>query len=409
MRALKYRELKRMVGGMGERAFCTHLKEALEEKHLAPEDIGFRDLWEALYGREGLDRIDPRKGDMVLEWGGEGAIHSTTFANITGQLVMSKILEAYRNPEFTCTSLVDNIPSRIKDTEVVGGINRLGDKTEVVKEGQNFPHAGFGEDYTTIPAKVKRGLIVSVTKETIFFDLTGEVLRRAGEVGHSLGIDKEKRIANVIAGITNPYNWLGNALNTYYDPVTSPTAAAATGLAIWINIHGNALEDWTDIDAAEQLFARMRDPFTGEPILVTGKRLLVMPQLYNTAKMIVNATEIRRDNTVQRTFSQSPIQPYPVEKSEFLYAQCAANGWTTPEYCWWFGDFKKAFGYYENWPITVSQAPPSSEAEFNQDIVARYKASERGVAAVKDPRYILRSCRGIQEDADSSSSGEFPR
>ena len=32
----------------------------------------------------------------------------------------------------------------------------------------------------------------------------------------------------------------------------------------------------------------------------------------------------------------------------------------------------------ENWPITVTQSPPNSEADFSQDIVVRYKASERG-------------------------------
>ena len=45
---------------------------------------------------------------------------------------------------------------------------------------------------------------------------------------------------------------------------------------------------------------------------------------------------------------------------------------------YWLGDPAKAFAYMENWPITVVQAPNNSEAEFNQDIVARYKASGAG-------------------------------
>ena len=45
----------------------------------------------------------------------------------------------------------------------------------------------------------------------------------------------------------------------------------------------------------------------------------------------------------------------------------------------------------ENWPITVTQAPPNSEAEFSQDIVLRFKASERGAAAVLDPRCVVKS------------------
>ena len=42
----------------------------------------------------------------------------------------------------------------------------------------------------------------------------------------------------------------------------------------------------------------------------------------------------------------------------------------------------------ENWPITVVQAPANSEAQFNQDIVVRFKASERGTPAIMEPRRI---------------------
>ena len=44
-----------------------------------------------------------------------------------------------------------------------------------------------------------------------------------------------------------------------------------------------------------------------------------------------------------------------------------------------------------NWPITVTQAPVGSEAEFNNDIVLRFKASERGAAAVINPRYVVKN------------------
>ena len=37
------------------------------------------------------------------------------------------------------------------------------------------------------------------------------------------------------------------------------------------------------------------------------------------------------------------------------------------------------------------QAPTNSEAEFSQDIVLRFKASERGAAAVINPRYVVKS------------------
>jgi hypothetical protein len=57
---------------------------------------------------------------------------------------------------------------------------------------------------------------------------------------------------------------------------------------------------------------------------------------------------------------------------------------------WLLGNFKKAFAYMENWPITVTQSPLGSEADFTQDIVVRFKASERGTPAVINPRYVVK-------------------
>ena len=54
-------------------------------------------------------------------------------------------------------------------------------------------------------------------------------------------------------------------------------------------------------------------------------------------------------------------------------------------------DFRRALAYMENWPITVTQSPANSDAEFNQDIVVRFKASERGATAVINPRYVVKS------------------
>jgi hypothetical protein len=39
----------------------------------------------------------------------------------------------------------------------------------------------------------------------------------------------------------------------------------------------------------------------------------------------------------------------------------------------------------------VTQSPMNSEADFNQDIVVRFKASERGAAAVLNPRFVVKN------------------
>jgi hypothetical protein len=57
---------------------------------------------------------------------------------------------------------------------------------------------------------------------------------------------------------------------------------------------------------------------------------------------------------------------------------------------WFLGNFHKAFAYMENWPITVTHSATGSEADFNQDIIVRFKASERGTPAVLNPRYVVK-------------------
>ena len=90
------------------------------------------------------------------------------------------------------------------------------------------------------------------------------------------------------------------------------------------------------------------------------------------------------------TTAANPLGRYRVDESRLAYRRIIASGQTAAAAKkWWFiGDFKKAFAYMENWPITVTRSPVHGEAEFSQDIVVRYKASERGAAAVINPRTL---------------------
>ena len=82
-----------------------------------------------------------------------------------------------------------------------------------------------------------------------------------------------------------------------------------------------------------------------------------------------------------RQFSPSK---YRIVTSRLLRAGMATD--TT----WFLGSPAKAFAYMENWPIGVEQSNENSEAGFLQDIVVRYKASERGAAATLEPRVMVK-------------------
>ena len=387
MRSIKYRELKRRYDVDGPERTIEHLREALEGGQLRPEDFSLRELAEVTLGSEGLRRLDPRSEGVNLLEAGDG-IDATAFSNITGQIVYSRIMEAYTQEAFVVSSLVDTIPTRL-DGEKIPGIGRIRDDAAEVRPGMPYPSVGLGEDYIETPSTTKRGLIVPVTKEAIFFDRTNLILQRAAEVGEVLGLNKEKRLIDLVVGETNNYKWKGTAYDTYY---------AAAGGGPWVNaLTGNELADWTDVDQAEQLFADILDPNTGEPVLVQGATVLVTPAYRHAANRVFAATEIQYSapDSATQTLAPNPLRNYAVYDSRLLYRRIIAGGTAAADAkkWWWVGDFRKAFAYMENWPITVTQAPANSEAEFNQDIVLRFKASERGAAAVINPRYVVR-CTG---------------
>ncbi len=384
---LNYRELKRRYELDGGERTAQHLSESLRDGHLAPEDFSIRDLAEAIVpeGRHWVRMLDPRSsGGVSIMEAGEG-VDITAFLNVTGQIIYSKILDAYRQEAFVVSKLVETIPTRL-DGEKIPGISRIGETLDEVAPGMPYPNLGFGEDYIETPSTSKRGFIVPVTKEAIFFDRTHLILSRAAEVGEVLGLNKEKRLIDLVIGVTNNYKSNGTNYSTYYS--SGP----------WVNtLATNELVDWTNVDAAEQLFAEILDPNTGEPVLVRGTTVLVMPAYRHAAHRVFNAAEITytQAGSATGTTVANPLGNYRVEESRLAYRRIVASGVTsTNAKKWWFvGDFRKAFAYMENWPITVTQAPTNSEADFNNDIVLRFKASERGAAAVLNPRYVVK-CTG---------------
>ncbi len=378
-RAINYDSVKRFYE-IDPLRTCDDLLEGIEQRHLRAEEFSLRQLFESLVpnGGELIRTLDPRQpgGVNLLEAG--GAVDMSAFSNITGQIVYSKVLEAFEDPAFLWPHLVSSTPTPFNG-EKIAGIGRLGDEAESIAEAQPYPLAGLSEEYVETPKTTKTGMIVPITKEAIFFDQTGTILSRAAEVARWLGVRKEKRVLDVVLGVTNTYKRNGTTTNTYL----------ASGA--YVNLKAaNGLTDWTNVEGAELLFDAMSDPNTGEPIAVKADALIVPTALKHTARRILRAEFVEQvDNQANadtvRTTSGNPLPPYSVLSSPYVKQRTGSD--TT----WFFGQPRKAFAYMENWPITVVQAPSNSEAEFTQDIVMRYKVSERGAVAVVEPRGMVKS------------------
>lgn len=388
---LNGREIARMkAGGHSETQILNTLESVLEKgRNGEPggekvDSFSLRDLYVTTVkdGYESLMSMNPAYGDSFAT----EAVDSSFFSNITGQIIYSRINQGYMSEDFVFSNLIPNIPTPFLDGEKIPGMSGIGDDVETVGEGQDYPELGFSDSYTETPRTTKRGGIVSVTREAIFADRTGLILRRASELGNFLGLNKEKRLIDIAIGATNTYTRNGTASDTYQ--TASP----------WINDQSNALTDWEELEASWLLMREMTDPDTGEHIALNGSDIVVAPAKAATLARILSATQIRDTRGTVETLSGNPVGGFLgnvragnsqlfATRVETQLSVSAANS----KLYWIHGDFAKAFGYMEAFAMQTSQQGATSEQSFSRDIVARYKASERGAAAVLEPRAVVRN------------------
>lgn len=352
--------------------------------------ISFNQIFEHFVedGREILHSWSPasgggRSGVRLVESG----INTAMFANITGQIVYQMMIETFESPAYIGPLLCPTKPTAFSG-ERIPGMGRIGDAAESVGENEAYPMVGVSEEWIDTPETVKRGLVVPVTKEALFFDRTGLVLQRAAEVGEWLAVNKEKRILDAVLGITSLYRRNGSsAIATYGDN---------SGSHDWDNLAAsNALQDYTDVENVLNLFDDITDPNTGEPVIINSTTIVVPTALLFTAARMINATEVREvTNTNTTTISGNPLRGTRTNAANTqvnLVSSQYVKARTSSATTWFVGDFAGAFAYMENFPLKVDQAPASSELEFSHDIVARWKGSERGAPAALNPRKVAKA------------------
>lgn len=365
------------------------ITEAIKTGELKLDDLSLRDIAEATLGADGVRSLQRTNEESAFVAVKESVapVRLSAFTNITGQLVYQGVYEAYSAPEFIAGNYVTNETSR-EDNTRVPSISEIDADALEVEEGGEFPNVKYGEDYIDIPKSKKRGLKIGITREMVFFDRTNQAIEMARSVGDVLGQNKEKRQWRVILGIDDTYVRKGVARQTYVasgDPRVNQIATALT--------------DWTSIDAAMQAFEAMSNDGTEDkgkrPITVTPKVMFTTAAKIATARHIMNATEVRITNGSNQTLGINPISTIATATSPWIKRllvnggvdATAANGY------WYIGDPKRAFRYRTLFPMQVLAAQHDKD-QFERDVVAQYRADERGVAYVYAPWYMIRSIPG---------------
>jgi hypothetical protein len=327
----------------GERLACRihDLMEADEGKQprLKPEDFSLKEIAEA---------VDP-----------------TAFPVITGQLVSKKLMDAFKvrdkigpkvTTTFTSKLQVDKVPGVYYETEIHN-----------LNSGEPYPHSGnLKEKYVQLEG-AKRGMILDITEEAIMFDQTGLVLKRAADFGEAMAADKEKKILYTMQDISG--------YEAYY-PNGSQTA-----LYISANSIDNALEDFTDIDAAEAKLGAMTDE-NGDPIdVMSGSIVMLVPIALKTM-----AARLR--GAIMPGVANAEANPYADAYQPYASPYLDTNSTTA----WFYGDAKRTFLWKEVIPLqTLVRKNNDNDDAWNRDVKASYKCRYYGDCGAQDYRFFIKS------------------
>lgn len=399
MPAISYQTIQKRVKALGGYSQGGHRRAANELATLLTESdgYGFEDfsLEEAFKGlvpggSDSFHMLNPKHGVSLFE--SESALDLTAFSALTSRVIFTRVKEGYTSPEFIGSRVVQTIPSRLV-RERMPGLGGVPDQfATAINELEDIPYATIDDEEIESVATEKRARILAISKEAIFFDRTGALGTVSAKLGEALGRRKEKRILDTMYGLTSAPN---QGVSYIYKGTTYGSYQTSTP---WINdIASNALVAWDDVDECESLLGQMLDPTTGDPMDVMAKHALVMPAKRKTAETIFNAIQVQSVPALAArgnlTIASNPVAGIQYFTSAQAYRQVIASGIAAANAAnyWLYGDLTKAFGYVENWPITVVRAPENSEAEFKQDIAARFKVSERGTPVVLEPRAVIRS------------------
>ena len=425
----RWRFLTEMRQGLGlcdkdgneNRDFAGNL--VLKDRALRPENFSLQELAEAIIGPSWRQLFSPDSRAMgqytaarsmmeangyagdkraLVEATGFGLdpsafLNINTFTGIVGGLVEVKILEAFQNPALIADRLMPVESTKLNGQKVIG-VQNIGDRAKKRAPGETHTRAQFGERWITTPETRENALAIDVLKETVFFDLTGQVLQMASSVGEELAYRKELEVIDAVLGVTNPFIYNGTGYNTYQ---TSRTLG-------YLNAHTNQLVDWTSLQSAMLLFSRMEDPHTGKRLLITPNTILVNPAKLATANLILGASSTDRRTTPGATqatadtlnVSSTPGNPYSgqfqILSSPLIEQRClAADGLNlnqaNTDGLWFMMEAGKSFRYMQNYPLTVTQASPNQYEMLDRGIVATYFANERGIPSVWSPWHSVKN------------------
>lgn len=371
------------------------LRESIAARDTDVYTFSFEALLREAVGDGNYRLCKEANGSVNLLLEAAGPVTTASFQQIASQIMWGIIMDAYQAPEYKIQKLIPVRQTQFS-FEAIAGISRIGDEVAVVAEGAEYPVAGVTGHVRNAAVLEKRGFVVQLTKEVLFFDRTSLVQKQCSAGGDEMAANREKRAIDCVIDEGNGAKSAAMGGHRYfYDNTSMATYGNDSGAAHpFDNLQASAaIVDWTDLDGAQQLLNLLTDPDTSEPIIFEAKHLVCAQENELTALRIRNATEITvvtpgyavTGNPTETKVGNPFGNKFEVVTSPYVAARLATDT------SWYYGDLAKAFECCEAWAPEVKTLSGGTQLEFSRDIVQQYKFSSFENYSTKQPRAMIKS------------------
>lgn len=361
----------------GVKRGTSEVLEFMRDPKFKPESMSIRDIFEQTTLREHPD-VDVNQNTQLAE-----AIATSAFPKLTGALIHSMMIPYYEQEMFGVEQLVTESTTTRADFETLAGLTAI-PQIERVYQGMVYPSAHFGEKNVKIEI-AKFGHIINLTKEIILSDQTGEVARFAAGAGEAMGLHRHRYIVETI--IDSPRKALGEATSTAFvyegsaTTVYADTHSTVDGQTNDNSIGSSAITANASWQGAWAAIGAMTDE-EGNPIGITPKVILCH----------------RTYEPVASQFVGDVGQPDVANNGSNFFRKLGLKVYTSPYTTsnsglvtdWYFGDPKRQTAWLWYWKPNVQTQTTSSDAAFEQDIVARFKPNYSAGCGLLDYRRVLK-------------------
>ena len=351
-----------------------------ETPKVKPSDFSIKALFEEL--------VDPHRrfdvttdAQLIAE-----AISASAFPQISNRIFHRTVMPEYEVQTGIASMLVQEDQATKTQSEEIAGLTAM-EGLEMRPEQMSYEETDFGEKRVRIYS-ADHGRITSLTREAIFDDRTGQILRTARGVGRKAGQHRAKQIIQTIEMLprtamkesaTRAFVYKGTAITQAQFYSTDHSAILDS------QVNSNTVTDalgTVGLINATVLLDSMVDE-RGDEVVITVQTLLVPSALRVTAWQLTRAPQqFDTANRASNFFGPggSPEGQFKVLVSPFLSS-------TTKYY---LGDFQEQLLWLWVWkPSTATQGTETTKA-FESQIIQRFRFNYNGGLGHTDYRRIIR-------------------